>query len=470
MLPEWIVVGFSGHRSIADSKVIGDSISAALDDLASKCGAMVAVSSLAKGSDTLFVEEVVERKIPFLLVLPFPSDRFQQDFEAKDWQRVTPLLAKASHREEVSGTNSPDEAYMETGALIVDRADVVIAVWDGKPSNGLGGTGDVVDYSRALGKPLKWIDATTGGIVTERFESLPKINASVAWSGNAYQTVEEHFRELDEAALLRAPAVRHLLQRIVLLHLTASAAGLVALALHIGGVGGYLIALLEVGVLASAFILTAKRHRRHAEWMKTRIEAEICRSFLATWPMRSRVIRTPKLAIQGFERFTSNLRLLQQMDGNPTPALETACSEYLEGRVQHQIDYFGRRCQAAQGAYRKLKAWAMTSTAAAATLAAAHFALSLLHIEGPAVTLTGLLSLILPLVSAALFSLILTQEHSRRASRYREMVSMLEEAAQQLKAVRTWNGLTRIAADTEEQLLNEAVEWHSFRRFATEPH
>jgi len=112
----------------------------------------------------------------------------------------------------------------------------------------------------------------------------------------------------------------------------------------------------------------------------------------------------------------------------------------------------------------------MTSTAAAALLAASHFVLSVVHVEGLGVTLTELLSLVLPLVSAALFSLILTQEYSRRASRYREMVSTLEEAAQRLKAVRTWNGLTRIATDAEEQLLNEAAEWHSFRRFASEPH
>jgi hypothetical protein len=81
-----------------------------------------------------------------------------------------------------------------------------------------------------------------------------------------------------------------------------------------------------------------------------------------------------------------------------------------------------------------------------------------------------LLSITLPLVSAALLSLILTQEYSRRASRNREMVLMLGEAAERLKAVRTWNGLVRIATETEEGLLNEAVEWHSFSQFVSQPH
>ena len=83
---------------------------------------------------------------------------------------------------------------------------------------------------------------------------------------------------------------------------------------------------------------------------------------------------------------------------------------------------------------------------------------------------TELLSLALPLVSAALLSLVLTQEHSRRASRYREMVGLLEDAARRLAAARTWTGLARVATETEEALLNEAVEWQAFRRFASEPH
>ena len=92
------------------------------------------------------------------------------------------------------------------------------------------------------------------------------------------------------------------------------------------------------------------------------------------------------------------------------------------------------------------------------------------HIAGLATSLPELLSLILPLVSAALFSIILTQEYSRRAERNSEMVAVLEHAARQLSGVRTWNGLARVAADTEQQLIQEVVEWHSFSRFAGQPH
>lgn len=469
MLPDWTIVGFAGHRNIDNPKVVAQSICMALDRLTVKCGRLAAISSVAAGSDTFFVEEVARRTLPFLLVLPFPKARFQKDFRPADWQRVEPLIAQAIHVEEVRDPESDQEAYMETGTRIADKADVMIAVWDGKPSAGLGGTGDVVAYSRELAKPLICINSVTGVVLEECLERLSRTNSSVVWSGDSHHTIEKCFHDLDEAASLRAPNVRHLIQRIILLQLLASAAGLIATAPGIHALGGYAITLLEVTALVTALVLTTMQHRRHLEWMMSRIEAEICRSFLAIWPMRARADYSPKLALQGSDRLIRNLRFVQQLDRTPSPPLETARSEYLERRVQNQIEYFSHQNKKARQAYRRLKGLAMTSTAAAALLAVSHFALSFSRVQGPAYTISELLSLVLPLVSTALFSLILTQEYSRRTIRYGEMVSTLEHAAQQLKAVRTWNSLIRIATETEAELLQEAVEWHSFRRFASEP-
>ena len=170
MLPEGTMVGFSGHRKLADPKVVTDAIRKIFDRLAAGHGPLAAVSSAASGSDTLFVEEVARRNLPFLLILPFPKARFQQDFSPADWQRVYPLIERATRVEEVAGGESAEEAYMETGILTADRADIMIVVWDGKPSVGFGGTGDVVAYIRGLGKPLIIIDPTSREIAEERLE------------------------------------------------------------------------------------------------------------------------------------------------------------------------------------------------------------------------------------------------------------------------------------------------------------
>ena len=108
MLPEWTVVGFSGHRKLADPKVAAAAIHKALEQLAASHSPLAAVSSAASGADTLFVEEVAHRNLPYLLVLPFSKSRFQQDFNPADWQRIFPLIEKATHVEEVAGEESAE--------------------------------------------------------------------------------------------------------------------------------------------------------------------------------------------------------------------------------------------------------------------------------------------------------------------------------------------------------------------------
>jgi hypothetical protein len=70
MLPEWTVVGFSGHRKLADERVVADGIRNAFERLAANQSPLATVSSAASGSDTLFVEEAARRKLPYLLILP----------------------------------------------------------------------------------------------------------------------------------------------------------------------------------------------------------------------------------------------------------------------------------------------------------------------------------------------------------------------------------------------------------------
>ena len=43
---------------------------------------------------------------------------------------------------------------MAAGRLLVERSDRLIAVWDGLPARGPGGTADVVAYARALSRPV----------------------------------------------------------------------------------------------------------------------------------------------------------------------------------------------------------------------------------------------------------------------------------------------------------------------------
>lgn len=468
MLPEWTVVGFSGHRKLANPDAVAKGIREALDRLAANRSPLAAVSSAASGADTLFVEEVARRHLPYLLVLPFPKSRFEKDFIPDDWRRISPFIENATHVEEIAGEESADAAYMETGIRTADRADVMIAVWDGKSAAGLGGTGDVVNYARKFRTPLIIVDPLTGKLSEERLADLPKRNLPADWKDNPRETVEKHFHELDEAAELHAPKSRHLVLRIILFQLAASAVGLTALTFETESLNlsSTLVELLFLGI---AFVSSLQHRKKSDEWMKSRIQAEICRSFLAMWDMRRRTDHSLNLSIQGFSNLCRNLRLIRILDKTPS-SLETARDRYLRKRVEDQIQFFSRKGDTARKVYQKLKVIVLVSTAAA-TLCSL---LSLWIHPGPLETnpllrLPKYLSLLLPLFSTAFFLLIITQDYSRRAVRYAEMVSTLQDAKKRLEEVRTWNSLSRIALETEEELLQEVVEWHSFRQFAGEP-
>lgn len=61
-------------------------------------------------------------------------------------RRYDELIAQASRIVELPFVESSEEAHMAAGRHIVDISDLLIAVWDGKPARGHGGTADVVEY------------------------------------------------------------------------------------------------------------------------------------------------------------------------------------------------------------------------------------------------------------------------------------------------------------------------------------
>ncbi|HYA78876.1 MAG TPA: SLATT domain-containing protein, partial [Candidatus Nitrosopolaris sp.] len=379
---------------------------------------------------------------------------------------------KATHVEEVTGEESPGRAYMEAGILTVDRADIMVVVWNGKPAAGVGGTGDVVAYTRELGKPLVIIDPDSGQITEERFDrrQTPAEPPPAGWNENPQAAVEKCCLELDEEAKRLAPKSRHLVLRIILFQVLASAIGFTALAFEIHGRADEFIMFVELILLGAAFALSLQHRQHHHEWMEKRIKAEICRSFLAMWHIHRQADHFPKISIQGLGRFCRNLQMIRILDKTPSPPLESVRDQYLTERLEDQRRYFSGHSAKARIIHQRLKALALLSTAVATSLSLLALTLPLLKFSPSSLAVPKYISLLLPLVSAAIYSLLITQDHSRRAVRYNEMAAMLEDAGRRLKQVQTWNSLARIAQETETALLQEIVEWHSFRQFTGEPH
>ncbi|MEV5409256.1 hypothetical protein AB0K60_10530 [Thermopolyspora sp. NPDC052614] len=67
------------------------------------------------------------------------------------------LMRHAVRVHRLDFVESTSEAHMEASHLMLDKADELYAVWDGKPARGYGGTADVVAEARARGLAVRII-------------------------------------------------------------------------------------------------------------------------------------------------------------------------------------------------------------------------------------------------------------------------------------------------------------------------
>lgn len=109
------------------------------------------------GADQRFVETVLRRGGSFTAIIPFAG--YELKFaEGQDREAYERFLAQAADVEVLKAAASNREAYLKAGKQVVNRSEMLIAVWDGKPAAGLGGTADVVAYARQCGRLVHHID------------------------------------------------------------------------------------------------------------------------------------------------------------------------------------------------------------------------------------------------------------------------------------------------------------------------
>jgi len=108
-----------------------------------------AYSSLAAGSDQIFATVCLELGIPITAVIPM--DGYERFFHGDDLYSYRRLLA-ASTVVVLSGPEDEEAAFFNAGKYIADRSDLLIAIWDGKPAAGRGGTADIVAIVHDTGR------------------------------------------------------------------------------------------------------------------------------------------------------------------------------------------------------------------------------------------------------------------------------------------------------------------------------
>ncbi|ADH66911.1 MULTISPECIES: hypothetical protein [Nocardiopsis] len=146
-----IHIGVTGHRDLAPGvrRTVTALLTAHLEPYGCE---MVGLSCLADGADAVFAEAVVAAGAPLEAVIP--ASGYRQALPEEHRPVYDRLLRQAVLVHTLPRTESTPEAHLEAGRLLVRRCDQLVAVWDGQPARGPGGTADVVAYARSLFRPV----------------------------------------------------------------------------------------------------------------------------------------------------------------------------------------------------------------------------------------------------------------------------------------------------------------------------
>ena len=220
-----LTVGFSGHRwnkiaAGAAPRITRQlsSVFAGIDAAARREWARLAtagcapvlrlVCNLAEGADLM---AVASRPAGWSLhaVLPFSRSRYEDDFAPAHAtlgvDRRPELAAALAQAEVIVELPDVDDAvlgYERAGERMLEQCDLLVAVWDGQPAAGRGGTQAVIAQAIASAIPVIWIHSAR--------EAAPMLLPSAASPehGAAGQPADPNLIDRTVSTIVRASTTR----------------------------------------------------------------------------------------------------------------------------------------------------------------------------------------------------------------------------------------------------------------------
>ncbi len=524
-LPFSLRIGVTGHRQLADPAALIPAIQAAIQGVVERFLGPVAepalqvISALAEGADRLVAAEVLAGPDATLeAVLPLPPGEYLSDFTGEASKaEFTELLGRAASVWQARPGRSREEAYERAGRHVVDRADVLIALWDGEPPRGRGGTATVVAYAREQGVPVAWVptsgpatpvywyDHERAARVEEAAREFRQYNAAAIPEFAARARTECDRLQPAQAGppgqagplgpaclsaarwitpyFVRADVLATRLERIFRLTnwtmFLAAAAAVVVVAVQVTVwphltwiVAGEVVLL----VLLVAAPLVSRRLRVLDRWISYRFLAERLRSGYF-------------LALAGAGDRPGERREPPGYLSDPTEVwIQRALEEITARRPEVRIgpadvgplrDYLSEHWIGAQIRYhestaRRQGAWDSRLFAATGVLFLITAVAAFLHLLGwgehhGEATEFGLLLIVLsicvPAIGAAVHGIRTQSEFRRHCQRYERMAGLLRQLETDMSRAGSIAVIHEIAADAEQLMRAENSDWFGVMRF-----
>jgi hypothetical protein len=178
-----LVVGVTGHRDIPpeDAAVVAQRLKGVFDRLAREHPStpIVALSPLAEGADRLFAKAALDHGAELLVALPMAVDDYERDFGTESRAEFQALLKAGQAtfvvpvgdwERQAAGDSPRARCYARVGAFISRNCHLLVALWDGRGSSGMGGTSEIVSlrlngFPDPTGPPESALDASDVGPV-----------------------------------------------------------------------------------------------------------------------------------------------------------------------------------------------------------------------------------------------------------------------------------------------------------------
>lgn len=147
-----ITVAVTGHRDVVVTQTLLDAIDTFFDTLYSQYSEVRLLSPLAEGADSLVAEVFLSRhknKVSSRLEVPLPMEeqayiRLWPGISKKRYLRLSADAQKVYVIPKVL-----ENPYENLGHYLVENAQILLALWDGKENHKAGGTAEVVNHAKS---------------------------------------------------------------------------------------------------------------------------------------------------------------------------------------------------------------------------------------------------------------------------------------------------------------------------------
>ena len=150
-----LVVGVTGHRDLVAQEIpaLRTLLRSWFSNLQQRYPGLTinVLTSLAIGADTLVAEVASELGINVVNILPMPYADYLEDFEGSDratfehWCSKNETVELPRLKQNTHAIDR-DLQYEKLGSFLASHSHILLALWDGKRSDAIGGTWQVVNF------------------------------------------------------------------------------------------------------------------------------------------------------------------------------------------------------------------------------------------------------------------------------------------------------------------------------------